>query len=139
MSIKSFGALICVSLVAVSVASNPLSQGGADSFRRYVVGGGGITTRGPGGLFLATVGQPVAGMTGSSGNRITIGFLFPIAPGDAELDGDVDLGDYSSMPSCLRGPGAPVAQDPCGSYDLDRNGTVDLADFAVFQTSFRGQ
>jgi len=139
MSIGSVGALICVLFVAVSVSSNPSNQAGAESFRRYVVGGGGITTRGPRGLFLATVGQPVAGTSGSNGNRITIGYLFPIAPGDGELDGDVDLGDYRSLQSCLQGPGAPVLQDPCGSYDLDRNGTVDMADFAAFQMSFRGQ
>ena len=61
----------------------------------------------------------------------------PFAPGDFDLDGDVDLDDYRSLASCLYGPDV-VPPPGCEVKDLDGNDRVDLGDFAAFQAAFGG-
>ena len=63
--------------------------------------------------------------------------------GDADCDGDVDAQDWMSLAACLSGPNrspAPVppnlASDCLDALDVDADGDVDLADFAVFQEAF---
>ncbi|MCP4249295.1 MAG: exo-alpha-sialidase [bacterium] len=51
--------------------------------------------------------------------------------GDFDLDNDVDLDDHAPMVDCLSGPTAGVGPG-CEHEDLDTNGTVDLADVALF-------
>lgn len=57
------------------------------------------------------------------------------APGDWDVDCDVDLSDYSILFGCLTGPETPVVPE-CEATDLDEDGDADLADFAVFQRLF---
>lgn len=39
---------------------------------------------------------------------------------------------------CIAGPGLPYVNQECFVADEDEDGDVDLADFAVFQTAFKG-
>jgi len=63
-----------------------------------------------------------------------------IENGDHDVDGDVDLSDFSVFADCLAGPGtAPDPTDPdcqgacLAAFDFDTDGDVDLADFAAMQ------
>ncbi len=59
-------------------------------------------------------------------------------PGDCDGDFHVDADDDSELLSCLDGPGWLVDW-PCDCFDLaDRDGCVDLRDFATFLTLFLG-
>lgn len=58
--------------------------------------------------------------------------------GDCDLDGDVDLADYTHLEGCLTGPGVGL-DSGCECFDVDSSGTVDLADFALFQAAFTAQ
>ncbi|UCF32498.1 MAG: hypothetical protein JSV78_09195 [Phycisphaerales bacterium] len=57
--------------------------------------------------------------------------------GDNDGDCDIDLDDYSDFASCCLGPDAG-ASPACECLDMNMNGVVDLADFAVFQRDFTG-
>jgi len=62
-------------------------------------------------------------------------------PGDLDLDGDVDLDDFSLFAGCMGGPQAgtpPPACDPdiFTRGDLDEDEDMDLEDFAAFQDAF---
>ena len=61
----------------------------------------------------------------------------PIAPGDIDLDGDVDLADYLALEACFSGAGNPAAED-CKRCDFDDDNDVDLADLIAFQAVFTG-
>jgi WD40 repeat protein len=56
---------------------------------------------------------------------------------DFDLDGDVDLADWSPLSACLTGP-ATAAPPACASQDLDADADVDLFDAASFQRAFSG-
>ena len=57
--------------------------------------------------------------------------------GDLDADGDVDLGDFADLQSCVNM--APEMSLPCiVKFDFDGNQRVDLDDFAAFQVVFRG-
>ena len=57
--------------------------------------------------------------------------------GDLDADGDVDLGDFADLQSCVNG--APEKSLLCiVKFDFDGNQRVDLDDFAAFQVVFRG-
>jgi len=66
-------------------------------------------------------------------------------PGDINGDGNVDLEDHAALIEALSGPGLmPTVPVPAClewylvAFDLDEDGDVDLADFAVFQQVFTG-
>jgi len=63
-----------------------------------------------------------------------------VIPGDADRDGDVDIGDYLFMSACVSGP-ATAASPVCQSagFDLDNDADIDMADFAIFEQCFSGQ
>ena len=63
--------------------------------------------------------------------------VLPVAPGDCNTDGYVDLIDYVGLEACLTGPGGGMEPE-CECFDLDDSGDVDLADFARFQQEFTG-
>ena len=56
--------------------------------------------------------------------------------GDANGDVDIDLDDYAALGSCLSGPGGGYVSADCCKLDFDRDGDVDLADFAEFSIVF---
>lgn len=71
------------------------------------------------------------------GYEVATGFWYPLPPTDCDEDGYVSLLDYQVFELCLTGPGLPP--DPgCECFDVDRNGAIELADFAAAQTYFSG-
>jgi hypothetical protein len=110
----------------------------ADEFEisRSTIDGGGVMFSAATDFELSgTIGQPDAGSMSGGEFELTGGFWFAIPLGDCEDDGDVDLFDYAGFEACITGPGQAV-DFGCRCYDVDRNGTVDLADFAVTQATF---
>ena len=68
-----------------------------------------------------------------------------IGGGDFDVDGDVDLDDYTALADCLAGPdetptpSAAECVDAClAAFDVNDDADVDLADFAGFQAVFTG-
>lgn len=63
-------------------------------------------------------------------------------PCDFDVDGDVDLADFSILIGCFNGPNRPsnaAALDNADfDADLDGDGDVDMADFSAFVTCFNG-
>jgi hypothetical protein len=59
-------------------------------------------------------------------------------PADFDLDGDVDLSDFSVFQACFNGPNRLPASSTCVKTDMDFDNDVDLADFAAFQSCFNG-
>jgi len=78
----------------------------------------------------ATVGQPSVEEATSFTHSIVPGF-WAGAPSGYRVD------DFSAFVACLAGPGTALPS-ACGGADLNRNGTVDLADFAKMQREFDG-
>ncbi len=67
--------------------------------------------------------------------RLTVLYV----PSDFDLDGDVDLGDFTEFQRCFNGPNNPPAGPPtCVNADSDEDGDVDLTDFTAFQACFNG-
>lgn len=86
-----------------------------------------------------SVGQPDAGgPLAGGGLQLTGGFWFPIAPGDGNWDGGVNLLDYDAFAPCLQGPGGALPDPQCACFDLDGDKDVDLLDVAEFATAFTG-
>jgi len=56
--------------------------------------------------------------------------------GDYDVDGDVDLTDRGRLLPCLTAPDVGPPPPGCDLFDFDSDLDVDLADFAVFHTSF---
>ena len=105
--------------------------------RSTIDGGGAMRTIGGDFELSGTIGQPDAGVLTGGPFELTGGFWFGLAPGDCEEDGDVDLHDSARLGACLLGPGlGPSTQ--CRCFDVNRDGHVDLADFAEFQKTFTG-
>ena len=72
---------------------------------------------------------------GESSFEFTIEFaLF----GDLDLDGDVDLLDFTNWVDCLTGPDNGPYPEGCRVFDFDVDDDVDWADFAAFQIAFTG-
>jgi exo-beta-1,3-glucanase (GH17 family) len=61
----------------------------------------------------------------------------PPAPGDFDLDGDVDPGDFAAFLACITGPSLPRTSG-CTAADFDSDNDVDQRDFGVFQRCFSG-
>lgn len=57
--------------------------------------------------------------------------------GDGNGDCRISLEDHADFAACLSGPVAPAALE-CLCYDMDSNGSVDLADARHFQSLFTG-
>ncbi|MFH0979929.1 MAG: family 10 glycosylhydrolase [Planctomycetota bacterium] len=53
--------------------------------------------------------------------------------GDYDVDGDVDLTDYSKFAPCITGPDNGPLAAGCDLFDFDADTDIDLADFRVFQ------
>jgi len=100
---------------------------------RSAIGGGGTSST-PSGDFklFVTIGQPIVGSTEGGAFSVSGGYWFALAPTDCNQDGAVNLFDHESFTQCFTGPGT-AATGSCRCFDADRNGTVDLGDFAVAQ------
>jgi|GEM_PF-594501 len=61
-----------------------------------------------------------------------------IAPGDLDLDGDVDLHDFVLFQCCYTGSGGGPAVCECRRADLDQDEDVDLTDFGLFTIELTG-
>lgn len=62
---------------------------------------------------------------------------YPV-PGDRDLDGDVDQGDFGHFQCCLSGVGAPQDDPDCQDAKFDADKDVDESDFALFQQCMSG-
>jgi hypothetical protein len=69
----------------------------------------------------------------------------PIAQGDFNGDGSVDLDDYLGFADCVAGPElspspsqAECVQTCLEAFDFDGDGDVDLQDYSGFQNAFNG-
>ena len=109
--------------------------------RRTVDGGGVMRSTGGDFELSGTIGQPDAGpgATGISGGdfELTGGFWFALFPTDCNEDGVVSLLDHATFESCLLGPSTGVPAG-CECFDVNRSGTIDMADFAVMQPTYTG-
>jgi len=56
---------------------------------------------------------------------------------DFDVDGDVDMADFTMLQQCFTGP-TPTVPLCCVPVDLDCDDDVDLNDFARLQTCFNG-
>jgi len=114
---------------------------GAEDFEisRSTIDGGGIMFSTGGDFELSgTIGQPDAAAMSGGEFELSGGFWFPLAEGDCNSDGGVDLVDFGDIDVCLSGPGGGVTLD-CRCFDLDRDDDVDLTEVAAFQRSFTGK
>jgi hypothetical protein len=60
----------------------------------------------------------------------------PLAYGDTDQDGDVDMGDFAKLQSCLTGEGAMLSES-CRCLDYDGVNGINLDDFEAFITCAR--
>jgi hypothetical protein len=109
----------------------------------HTIDGGGVMWSSGGAFELSgTIGQPDAGpgTPGMNGGDFTLtgGFWFPLATGDCNTDGGVNLLDYSDFEPCLSGPDGGLLMPECDCFDIDNDEDVDLSDVAQFQQSFTG-
>jgi hypothetical protein len=113
----------------------------ADDFEmaRSTIDGGGVV-RSTGGDFelSGTIGQPDAGTLTGEGFELNGGFWFPLATGDCNTDGGVNLHDFATFKTCLSGPDHPPVGQACPCFDADSDNDVDLSDMRVFQAGFGG-
>ena len=135
MSVQSYSAVLAACVLAAAVVSiGPVQF----EIGRSAVDGGGVM-RSVGGDFelSGTIAQPDAGVMAGGDIEIYGGFWHAALPMDCNEDGWVGLPDHDDFTSCLGGPNAGVGAG-CGCFDVDRNGNVDLFDFAVAQITFTG-
>jgi hypothetical protein len=134
---------LCLGLLAFGQSrdtNSPTAAGLPDyELSWHTVDGGGIMFSTGGDFELSgTIGQPDAGVMAGGDFTLTGGFWFPIVAGDCNVDGGVNMFDYDAFEACLGGPAGGVLKPDCVCFDLDRNDTVDLLDFAAFQRGFSG-
>ena len=133
-------AVVLFSAWGQSSPADPVAGNGVTDYelsRSTIDGGGGMFSSGGNYELSGTIGQPDAGALANGDYELTGGFWFPQAPGDCNVDGGVNLFDFDLLADCATGPnGALLAE--CVCFDLDRDGDVDLYDFAEFQTGFSG-
>ncbi|MBI1827346.1 MAG: hypothetical protein HYR83_13275 [Planctomycetes bacterium] len=125
---------ICSILIVCLAASTAIGEG--FDLTWHSIDGGGVM-RSTGGDFelSGTIGQPDAGAMVGGSFQLTGGFWFEISPGDCDEDGVVNLMDHEFFTHCLAGPEGGVLSD-CECFDVDRNGNIDLHDFAVISQEF---
>ncbi len=132
------------STLAILCCAAPILQaqsGGGYEFTRSTMDSGGAM-RSTGGAFevSGTIGQPDAGAMIGGDFGITGGFWFAIPVGDCDDDGLVGAGDdVRSITNCADGPGSALAPAECACSDFDRDGDIDLRDFAALQIRFASQ
>lgn len=97
---------------------------------RSVISSGGAMAVSAHHSLRATVGQPSVEEATSFTHSIVPGFWAGAATG-------YRIDDFSAFVACFAGPGTPLSST-CRGADLNRNGTVDLADFAKMQREFDG-
>lgn len=110
---------------------------------RNTIDGGGAMRSTAGGFELSgTIGQADAraGVSEMSGGDFTLagGFWLALTPGDCNEDGGVTLFDYVAFEPCIDGVDGNPLPAECRCFDMDRNDTVDLRDFALFLQGFGG-
>lgn len=104
---------------------------------RWTIDGGGVMLSTGGDFELSgTIGQPDAGTLLGGDYELNGGFWFPIAVGDCNVDGIVDLHDYADFLDCATGPDSGPVAPTCTCPDYDQDGDVDLRDWGVFQAGF---
>jgi len=115
--------IVCLAASAVTGQNFDLSWHSIDS--------GGVM-RSTGGNFelSGTIGQPDAGAMAGGGFQLNGGFWFELPPGDCDDDGVVNLMDHEFFTFCFAGPNGGMLSG-CECFDVDRNGSVDLLDFAT--------
>ncbi len=138
---KATFSLVCIS---AALAFLPATGFDADAvgpqleIARYTIDGGGGSCAGGEFELSGTIGQPDPGpIMRSAGFELTGGFWFQTPRGDCDSTGGVDLLDHNGFESCLTGPATGVTIG-CECFDMNRSGTVDLADFAISQSTFTG-
>lgn len=111
------------------------ADGPFDLTRHSVDAGGVVASTGGEFELSGTIGQSDAGFL--SGGEFTLagGFWFPLAPTDCNNDGFVNQFDLESFTPCLVGPAEPSIVE-CACFDVDRDGAVDLRDFATLQAAY---
>ena len=141
MKSKVYGIGI-VATAACLVASAWSGEPEFEITRSTVDGGGVMRSTGDDLELSGTIGQFDASsaapkLTGGE-FELTGGFWMQIPLGDCEDDGDVDLRDHRGFTDCATGPGGGPPRSECRCFDVNRDGQVDMADFAVIQTTHTG-
>jgi hypothetical protein len=125
-------------VVAGLLLGNEVASPNDVEVRRAVVAGGGGGMEGGRFEIQGTIGQSALGSMSGENLTLTGGFWFEVPPGDCDEDGATSISDYVGFNECLDGPGSnPNAG--CACSDIDGDGHVDLADYAVLQNNFTGQ
>jgi hypothetical protein len=76
---------------------------------------------------------------GVAGGMALYHFIVSSIFGDTDADIDLDLVDFAALQRCYRGAGAPYAGLPgCATFDFERDGDVDDADYVAFEERFGG-
>jgi len=130
LTVKRVAALASLVLAAAALAQQ-------FEITRSTIDGGGVM-RSTGGTFelSGTIGQPDAGTMTGGNFELNGGFWFPLAVGDCDEDGGVDLLDHDQFDACLTGPAGAAPVGNCRCFDVNASGHVDLIDFAKIQTAF---
>ncbi len=71
----------------------------------------------------------MAGVDYETGDQITVS-LHTLLDGDADLDGDVDFGDYLVLEAAFGGPGDWI------NGDFDFSGSIDFGDYLILEAAF---
>ena len=134
-----------VGIVATAACVAGVAWAGEPEFeitRSTIDGGGVMRSTGEDVELSGTIAQFDAGSAGpkmTGGEfELTGGFWTQIPLGDCEDDGDVDLRDHDRFTGCATGPGSGPPNSECRCFDVNRDGHVDMADFAVIQTTHTG-
>jgi len=130
LGVRGLGTLVLAASVAAAVEY--------DLSWHTIDGGGAMRSTGGAFELSGTIGQPDAGRLSGGTVEISGGFWFQIPPGDCNYDGRLSLPDLALFVDCLSGPETPLGSGRCLCLDLDRDGNLDLADVADFQTGFSG-
>lgn len=137
MLLSRTNGLLSVGASLVPVMFGAITLGDLDLSWYTVDAGGRMLSTG--GVFelAGTIGQADVGRATGGEFALSGGFWFETPPGDCDSTGVVDLLDYDGFEPCVMGPDAAVGPG-CECFDMDRNGTVDLLDFAAVQMAFTG-
>jgi hypothetical protein len=129
--------VIVLFVVATAVAMTAFAGSPFDVSRYTIDGGGVLFSASNDGTFVlsGTIGQPDAGFMTGGDFTLTGGFWYGQPLGDCNFDGIVGASDHFDFVHCVGGPGEPIFET-CVCFDVNGDGSVDLADFARNQTAF---